>query len=172
MTTLYKAYCFGMMLFFVAGSHAQTIPDPVTYAATYGYDDLGRLTAVDIESQLSTVYTYDAIGNMTSLSQTAFSGVFVEPEQNELPSKFALHPAYPNPFNPQTTIQFDLPRVTSIQLELFDALGRMIRVLENGITQAGSHEVVLSGRTLSTGVYFVVMSTPNQRMVQKLLLLK
>ena len=151
---------------------AQAVPEPITYSTTYSYDALGRLTGATTDRQLTTVYTYDAVGKLTSLEQTAFSGVFVEPEDNTLPGALALHPAYPNPFNPQTTIQFDLPSSSRVQLEVFDSLGRRVRVLQQGLVEAGHHHVVLHGASLSSGVYLVVLNAENQRFVQMLTLLK
>jgi len=76
------------------------------------------------------------------------------------PGGYRLHPGVPNPFNPSTTIGFDLPRPEWIDLRIFDVSGRLVRVLVGGQTMAaGRHQVVWNGqdargRTAAAGVYF------------------
>jgi hypothetical protein len=75
---------------------------------------------------------------------------------NELPKEFAVHPNYPNPFNPSTTIKFDLPEPSHVSLVIYDVLGRKVVELENGVKDAGYHNVQWStdNGQLSSGVYF------------------
>ncbi|MBU0509147.1 T9SS type A sorting domain-containing protein [bacterium] len=70
-----------------------------------------------------------------------------------LPEGIALLPAYPNPFNPATTLAFDLPRVTSVELIVYNALGQEIAELVNGVVPAGRHEVLFDGTGLASGTY-------------------
>lgn len=81
------------------------------------------------------------------------------------PRRFTAHPAYPNPFNPSTTIAFDLPRAASVSLRIHDAAGRLVRQLVAGDLDAGRHQVVWNGadragRRLPSGVYFYRLVTP------------
>jgi hypothetical protein len=76
------------------------------------------------------------------------------PPDIALPSAYALEQNYPNPFNGSTIIRFGLPAETSVRLELFDVLGRSVRVLTNATWGAGSHELTLNAQDLSSGVYF------------------
>jgi flagellar hook assembly protein FlgD len=55
----------------------------------------------------------------------------------------------PNPFNPRTTIHFDLPAAGPVRLAVYDVAGRLVRVLVEGETPAGSHEAVWDGRDAS-----------------------
>jgi len=90
-----------------------------------------------------------------------------------IPTKFALHPPYPNPFNPTTTIQFDLVetwRATS--LRVFDITGRVVGVLVNGRMVTGEYEVQWNASQHSSGIYFVELVAGEKRDVQKLILLK
>lgn len=72
----------------------------------------------------------------------------------ELPARFELQQNYPNPFNPSTLIQFALPRAAEVQLTVYDALGREVRVLADGRRPAGTHTIRFDGRNLSSGLYF------------------
>ena len=76
-----------------------------------------------------------------------------------LPADFALHPAYPNPFNAEVALSFDLPQEASVSLVLYDALGRPVRRLVDGPLAAGRYRFVwdgrdLSGRVVASGIYF------------------
>ncbi len=71
----------------------------------------------------------------------------------ELPSDFALLDAYPNPFNPTTTIAFELPAAAEVLVQVFDVLGKQVRVLESGSMPAGRHEVSFDATGLSSGIY-------------------
>ncbi|TAK67373.1 MAG: T9SS type A sorting domain-containing protein [Bacteroidetes bacterium] len=76
-----------------------------------------------------------------------------------VPTEFALHQAFPNPFNPTTSIVFDLPQDALVTLKVFDALGREVAVLlENQPRAAGSHEVVFSADNFASGLYFYRIS--------------
>ena len=103
------------------------------------------------------ITTVDFAGNesdpATPLEVSGVSG-------SVLPSAFALHYNRPNPFNPRTIIQFDLPEPTVVSLGVYDISGRLVRVLLCGeAVVAGRHEAVWngrneSGRTVAAGVYF------------------
>ena len=76
-----------------------------------------------------------------------------------VPERFALSQNFPNPFNPETTIRFDLPVDAEVRLELFDVLGQRVRTLASGWLSAGGQRVVWDGRdeagsAVGNGVYF------------------
>ena len=64
-----------------------------------------------------------------SLSFTTAAGVAVERLDGEMPTEFELHPNYPNPFNPETKIRFDIPNESAVRLTIYDPLGREVEVL-------------------------------------------
>jgi hypothetical protein len=74
----------------------------------------------------------------------------------QLPTVFAVYESYPNPFNPSTTIKYDLPEQSHVSLVIYDVLGRKVVELENGVKDAGYHNVQWStdNGQLSSGVYF------------------
>jgi len=87
------------------------------------------------------------------------------------PLSFKLS-SYPNPFNAQTTITFDLPRAGNVTLTLFDVLGREVETLLNEKMNAGSHTLNYSASALPSGVYFAALKSGGVSTTQKLLLLK
>jgi hypothetical protein len=94
-----------------------------------------------------------------------------------IPKEFALHPNYPNPFNPVCTIQFDLPIATYVQIVVYDILGRQIILLVKEWMEPGYQSAVWSGkdrngRQIPSGVYIVRMITPDYTKSIKMVLLK
>ena len=89
-----------------------------------------------------------------------------------LPTRFALRPTYPNPFNPSTTIAFDLPRATRVTLRIFDIAGREVETLVDREMPAGFHATSWNAATLPSGVYLAVMEAAGLRFAQKMMLLK
>ena len=90
-----------------------------------------------------------------------------------IPTKFTLHPPYPNPFNPTTTIRFDLVETWhATSLRIFDITGRVVETLVNGQIESGRHEIQWNASLQSSGIYFVELVTREKRDVQKLILLK
>lgn len=84
---------------------------------------------------------------------------------------------YPNPFNPDTTINFYLPVPGNVVLEVFNIKGQRIKTLINEHKEIGSHSVVWNGtdhieRSISSGVYFYRLSTGTNSIVRKMLLMK
>jgi hypothetical protein len=90
----------------------------------------------------------------------------------ELPKQVQLHQNYPNPFNPSTTIAFELPRFSAVQLELFDALGRVVQRLINAELTAGKHQVTIDASHLASGIYFYRLEVKNEQFVRKMMLIK
>ncbi|MBT7861131.1 MAG: T9SS type A sorting domain-containing protein [Gemmatimonadetes bacterium] len=94
-----------------------------------------------------------------------------------VPQVFALSPNYPNPFNPSTTISYQLPVGSKIRLEIYDVLGQKVRTLVQGQQVAGVHRVVWDsrndhGQAVGAGVYFTRFQAGHFQQVNKLLLLK
>lgn len=66
-----------------------------------------------------------------------------------------LHPNYPNPFNPSTTLSFSLRTSHLARLAIYDVLGREVAVLVDDVMPAGSHSVTFEAGNLATGIYLV-----------------
>lgn len=73
-----------------------------------------------------------------------------------LPEHFSVASNFPNPFNPSTTISFELPEISEVELKIYDLLGRPVTRLLNEEVQAGRHQVVFDASQLSSGTYLAV----------------
>jgi predicted GH43/DUF377 family glycosyl hydrolase len=88
------------------------------------------------------------------------------------PAEFLLHHNYPNPFNPTTTIKFELPKSSDVRLSVFDMLGREVSVLMNERRDVGVYDVKFDASGLSSGVYFYRLHAGDFVQIHKLLLVK
>jgi hypothetical protein len=79
-------------------------------------------------------------------------------EYMPLPDDFELSQAYPNPFNPVTTLQYALPVESDIVLSVHDIQGRLVTYLANGLKSAGHYETVWNASNHASGMYFIRMN--------------
>ncbi|MCH5375211.1 MAG: T9SS type A sorting domain-containing protein, partial [Planctomycetes bacterium] len=96
---------------------------------------------------------------------------------NDSPKVTALLSAYPNPFNPTTTIRFTLESSGHVAVRVYDAGGRLVRTLSDESMPAGRHSLSWNGRDnagrqAATGVYFVHMRAGSYEATKKIVLLK
>jgi hypothetical protein len=94
-----------------------------------------------------------------------------------LPTAFALHNNYPNPFNPVTNILYDVPELTDVTLEIFNVMGQRVRTLAQGSHEPGRYQIVWNatndiGESLSSGMYIYRIQAGDFVSVKKLVLMK
>ena len=93
------------------------------------------------------------------------------------PQTFSLSPAYPNPFNPVTTITYKLPELSYISLSIYDMTGGLVNTIISGMSSAGLHKVKwngtnMFGETVPSGIYFCEMNDRSRSDIIKLILMK
>lgn len=98
-------------------------------------------------------------------------------EGSEFITDYALHRAYPNPFNPRTTIAFDLPEEARVEIVVYDLMGREVWKSAKANYSPGTYSVVWngtnhSGQSVGTGVYLVRLNSAKFTATQKILLMK
>ncbi len=103
--------------------------------------------------------------------------VGVDISNNGIPNNFNLKQNFPNPFNPATTINFDLPKSGFVRLSVYDGLGKEVLKIYEGERNAGSYSVNFNGSELSSGTYFYRMevsvnSKTQYTMTRKMVLLR
>jgi len=89
-----------------------------------------------------------------------------------LPNSFTVSSAYPNPFNPQTSVTVDLPTSAHLTIGLFDVMGREVRSMASGVYSIGSHTVSVDGSGLASGVYYIRVASGEHQSLVPVLLLK
>ena len=93
-------------------------------------------------------------------------------QQIELPTQFCLRQNFPNPFNPSTSIEFQVPNQSPVTLKIFDVLGREVATLVSELKQAGTHAVKWDATQLSSGVYFYSLIAGQFRETRRMILMK
>jgi len=98
-------------------------------------------------------------------------------ENNVLNPMLQLYNNYPNPFNPETNISFDIPCDSDVKLEIYNIKGQKVKTLADKRLSAGSHSIVWNGtnsnnKSVASGVYFYKLRSDNKELTKKMVLLK
>ncbi|KAA3618275.1 MAG: T9SS C-terminal target domain-containing protein [Calditrichaeota bacterium] len=136
-------------------------------ASTTSYEDRGITVGNKFDPKVRyKISAFDVSGQESSTSNvvtTYAGGINSKDVLNNLKeiqlTKFELFNAYPNPFNPQTNINFSLPEKSNTILSVYNTLGMEIKTLANGILEKGIHKRVLYASQLPTGIYIVKINS-------------
>jgi flagellar hook assembly protein FlgD len=101
----------------------------------------------------------------------------VEFDPDNLPTHYDMSQSYPNPFNPTTTIEFNLPKRSHVTVKIYNLLGQQVQNLVDEELSVGNYKVTWDGSTsggdrASTGVYFYRIVTEDFTETKKMVLLK
>ncbi|HWA04999.1 MAG TPA: T9SS type A sorting domain-containing protein, partial [Ignavibacteria bacterium] len=91
---------------------------------------------------------------------------------SKTPEKFSLSQNYPNPFNPETKFKFAVANTGSVNINVYDAAGKLVENLVNGNYSAGVYEVSWNAVKYTSGVYFYTIVTSEFTETKKMLLVK
>ncbi|MEO8210730.1 MAG: T9SS type A sorting domain-containing protein [bacterium] len=145
----------------------------------YSVDTTGKISFPDSNHHLSHVYTFtdENLVSGNRLKQVDFNRNFEYPNlmdkaEVEVPSKFELSQNFPNPFNPSTTINFDMPIDGFVSLKIFNSSGKEVATLLNESRTSGYHSVNFDASNLSSGIYYYKLETNNFSKVMKMALIK
>jgi len=136
---------------------------------TKGYMEKGAMPSFKI---LRGDKLIDLEGDIPSWDNNELYMVSNLTEAVALPETFSLDSAYPNPFNPTTTLSFSIPVDSEVILSIYNLQGREVSSLIDANMDAGYHSVVWNADSYSSGVYFVKMMTSEFTKTQKLMLMK
>jgi len=98
--------------------------------------------------------------------------VGISQETRIIPTEFKLYPVYPNPFNPTTNIQFDLPEESMVRLTIVDLQGRAVEQLVNNRIAAGRINFTWNAARYPSGIYFAAVEINGHQTIRKMTLLK
>lgn len=154
------------------GFEIERSSDNVTFSTVAFVNGYGTVTETK-----NYTYTDDVSAGTYSyrLKQVDFDGSFAYSQTVEVdltPSEFNLSQNFPNPFNPETKINYSVPTRSYVAITLYSISGSEVKTLVSGYMEAGTHSVVLNASELPSGVYFYKMTSDNFTAVKKLTLLK
>ncbi len=144
---------------------------PGTYTVTvdrFGYQST---------SSISVSPTYDSQGNSVpasaafTIANDSPNGVVVN-KTTALPTEYKLEQNFPNPFNPTTTIRFNLPQTVKASLTIYNILGQKVATLVDGVIEAGAHNISWNASNVASGIYFYQVKTDNFTATKKMMLIK
>jgi hypothetical protein len=98
--------------------------------------------------------------------------VDIKKYKNNIPGSFILYQNFPNPFNPETKIRFDIPSGSAVNLNVYDITGKLIRNILNKNLLPGTYEVMFNAEDLSGGMYFLKLTAGTFSGTRKMMLVK
>jgi len=151
-------------------------PAPFTFELIDGRGQTSTICGYQVMNHVTGEFVYDLLlpGNQEySVVRLDTTG---EEDEESIDSP-RLYGNYPNPFNPVTTIRFDMPAKGNVELSVYNLKGQKVKVLQKGELNAGQHNLVWNGddetgKTVSSGVYFYRLKTAHGEINRKMLLLK
>lgn len=143
----------------------------------------GGTTWINQSPQTQTWWLYDvfftdsmigtAVGVDGTILRTTTGGtVWVNDEKTEIPQHYLLHQNYPKPFNPVTTIAYQIPKSGFVQLKVYDLIGRIMATLVNEEKSAGNYQVEFNATNLPSGVYIYSLRVNEFVQNNKMILMK
>ncbi|MFC2170405.1 T9SS type A sorting domain-containing protein [Calditrichota bacterium] len=139
------------------------------YSYTFLSPGNGMICSMDSDD--SDVNPDFTLGEFSRTTEVIF-GKIKERLLAELPGQSNLDPAYPNPFNPNTQLMFNVTQPGDVTIDVYDVNGRMVTSLVNGFFGAGGYKADFDASSLSSGVYFARFNTGNVNQTQRLILMK
>ncbi|NNG26803.1 MAG: T9SS type A sorting domain-containing protein [Ignavibacteriaceae bacterium] len=104
--------------------------------------------------------------------QLVISVTGVENEFSGSIDSYNLFNAFPNPFNPNTTIKYQIPELSIVTLKVYDMLGNEIETMVDEEKSIGTYAIEFDATSLPSGIYFYQLQTPNFTQTKKMILLK
>ncbi|MDW7679134.1 MAG: YCF48-related protein, partial [bacterium] len=115
---------------------------------------------------------YYAFGSMGYILKMPHRESSVNVAEHSPIKDFSLHHNYPNPFNPSTTISYELPGRSAVKLTVFNAMGQQIAILVDSNKDAGSYQINWEAANMPSGIYFYRLEAEGFSQTKKMLLLK
>ena len=140
--------------------------------------DISNNKIVDLQSHESYAFLPQNANRFKLVVGTAnYVDKILEKISAELPQSFSLSQNFPNPFNPTTTIRFDVPRAGNIKLKIYNVLGQEVMTLAEGFFDTGRHSILWngkdnSGHSVASGVYLYRLEGGGFSKVRKMTYLK
>jgi len=155
---------------------SMTLTDNITGSETYLDYESEYVFTTEPKGSFSATYdgpigTYPVVGEPRFTLSVTY-GALGQNDDATVPSDFALHPIYPNPFNPSATISFDILDVSLVALNIYDVKGALVETLLQDHMKPGKHHYNWEPQGLSSGVYFMKLTTAKQTFTQKVTYIK
>ena len=173
-----KVYSVLLIIVFSLTTNSFSQVDFTPHTITTSADYANSVYAVDVDGDgdmdvLSASYVDDKIAWYENLSTVGI----INNDPPVVPVKLLLYNNYPNPFNPITTIQYDLPTVNDVKIVIYNLMGQEIRQWEMQGQTAGTHKVIWDAindqdQSAGAGIYFYRLQADDFVLTRKMVLLR
>ena len=126
----------------------------------------------ELDGEIITINESEYYGLAPDIGAYEYNPLSIDRPAKILPIEYLLQDPYPNPFNPSTIINYILPNISKVQLEVFDINGKLISTLYSGFKSAGNHTIEWNASNSPSGVYFVRFDAGKFTQTKKLILVK
>jgi photosystem II stability/assembly factor-like uncharacterized protein len=139
-----------------------------------------QITVPNGKLNINTIYYWRVTASNTCVT-SAFSPTWnfrtvqftgISSNGGEIPKDYRLYDNYPNPFNPVTSIKFDIPHSSYVHISIFDALGRLVETAVDRKMDAGSYTYLWDASSYPSGVYFYSINSESYSTAKKMVLIK
>ncbi len=138
--------------------------------ADYNTED-NKTTLIVVKPENTDLFTASGTFTIDEVLASSDGHNYTNVEMN-MPTTYTISDAYPNPFNPTTSIDIALDTDANVSVKVFNIMGQLVDVISEGNFTAGSHAVVWDASQISSGVYFINTEIGSEVNVQKIMLVK
>lgn len=176
---------YAFVSYYTAGLRVFDISDPSTLSLVAEFDTAPQSSGETFRGAFGVfplthsgnIYVSDWDNGLFVFSFTDSTITGVPPEGGKVPSDFALHQNFPNPFNPETTIVFEIPQASFVEISIYNMLGQKIRTLISESLSEGTYPVKWDGkdnfqRVVPSGIYFYRMTAGNFSEVKRMVFMR
>ena len=167
-TTTSWAYCY---CYFDMCASVMGLQNGTYLAKVFRYMPLAGPDTIFVGST-SFIYGGSALAFNSQTFQSECYNITENREEGNHPEEYLLSQNYPNPFNPTTTIKYQIPEKSYVTLKLFNVIGREVATLVNEVKSKGNYEVEFNGSSITSGIYFYIITAGNFVQTKKMILLR
>ena len=124
------------------------------------------------DAQVDSIYFYNNSTNIPIFAIEITHTMTKIFERSKIKSNYVLYQNYPNPFNPETKIEYFISEPGKTSIIIFNILGEVIEIYNEGFQTIGNHHIVFNGRKYPSGVYYYKINSGNFSEIKSMVLLK
>ena len=149
------------------GDNGRWVPDSVYHEKKNGY------VLVEVEDEnVQFTWKHRVEPHVFDYGGDAYQFLTTSIEDHQQPVSFQLYQNFPNPFNPKTTIKYEISMTSEVELNIYNILGEKVATLESGKQTAGNFQVEWDAADFASGIYFYTLVINNYMQSRKMILLK
>jgi len=138
-----------------------------------GYNTVGNTTKlVIVNNETTELFSSEGEFTITDVIAGTSDGVTLSAEIVSVPSVFGLSSAYPNPFNPSTSVELSVPSEGFVSVKVYNLMGQVVSTLHEGNLTANSYNFAWNAEDMASGMYLLKAESAGSIAIQKIMLMK